>query len=584
VVYVGFIQAGGAPTNFAMTINLKSTIPQSPGDATGPKGTDFNPQAWSVANNGVPTTLGSVPSWMNNTRVWITNSNFAVEMIVPISGAGINSGVNLGTNFTMWFEMQEALPPANPATVWDAVFPDGRGGTNTATDVTAPFGTQYPAPATWASFHQSSGPGDGACTLGGISITEAQIGTHNVDPITHLPAPHEIQFTKIGPNNLVNTFFASPTNGMTTGIPSGGITATFRIADWGSTYDPNAPWTTIPGGQDIASTALIPAGATADANNITFNWTVQDVPGNTWLTDFRTAAKTADQCMLVELAGGLLKTWQGTHLFNLNETIVDPLGNIQKVTTPGTSGPLQPAFSSTPGGTTMDGGVGGVTWTNSGPAIGPGLTFMNNSVLTNMDFVGASEFSRDAAINIQGLAPLSAANRDVYLYVQTTNMPSIALTLWKDLFNKFFGAPTDRNPDKTRETLARMSAVEISEVVPSYRVYVFHDAGKKVIVNGKDYLIVHPQSGFGYYVLPHADVNAWVNSLQGATKIAPDLYRISVPNNGVAHVKTTIQAVEIPPINNGGCGSKHGAGAALFLLGGILVIGLIVYRPRKSKE
>src|SRR5206468_10987160 len=61
-----------------------------------------------------------------------------------------------------------------------------------------------------------------------------------------------IKFKALGSPNPppVNTFFASPKNGMATAIPAGGITATFRIADWGSTYDPNAPWTTIPGGQD----------------------------------------------------------------------------------------------------------------------------------------------------------------------------------------------------------------------------------------------------------------------------------------------------------------------------------------------
>lgn len=578
VVYVGFTQAGGAsPTNFAMTISLTSLSPQS-------DGANYAPSAFSVDNSGNPTALASVPSWIgNNTRVWVNQpaNTFAVQTVIPISAAGINSGLNLGTDFNMWFEMQAALPPANPATVWDAIFPDGRGATPIATDVvTSGFNTVYPAPINWARFHQSSGPGDAACTLGGISITEAQIGTHNIDPNTHLPAPHEIQFTKTGINNLVNTFFASPTNGMTTNIAPGGITATFRIADWGSTYDPNAPWTTIPGGQDVPSTAVIPAGTTADTNNITFNWTVQDVPGNTWLSDFRSGSKTSDQCMLVELAGGNLKTWQASHLFNLNETIVDPAGNLQRVSAAGTSGALQPAFNGTSGGTTGDGTV---TWTNSGPAIGPGLTFLNNSVLTNMDFVGASEFSRDAAINIQNLPPLSGANRDVYLFVQTTNMPSVVLTIWKDLFNKFFGAPADRNPQRTQEVLARMTVAQINEAVPSYRVFVFHDAGKKITIDGKDYFIVHPQSGFGYYVLPHADVNAWINTLQGASQIAPNLYRIAVPNNGIAHIKNTIQALEIPPVQKN-CGSKSGAGAGVFLVGGILVVGIVVHRPRKGKS
>ena len=543
VVYVGFTQTGpggavgGSPTNYAVTINLSTTT-------SGTDTTDYVPKAWSVNSAGDPTEYtvsGHVPSWINNTRVWITNNDFAVQMVVPITNAGPDAGLNLGTNFQMWFEMQEALPPSTPATVWDAVFPDGRGGTPIAGDVTSPFALQFPVPANWASFHQSSGPGDAACTLGGISIDANHIGTLNVDPITHLPAPNEILFAKSGTNTLVNTFFASPKNLMSTPIAAGGITATFRIADWGSTFDPNAPWTTIPGGQDVPSTAIINSGDTASNTNINFTWTVQDIGGGEqWLTEFR-GGKEPDQCMLVELAGGTLSTWQASHVYALNATIVDPYGTLQKVTTAGTSGALQPTFNQTASGTTTDNSI---VWTNSGPAIGPGLTFLNNSVLTNMDFVGASQVKRKAAINIQNLPPLSAAPRDVYLDVVTANMPPVPQPDWKNSFNRLFGPPANRNGDKTRAVLTQMSTRQRDQSLPSYRVFVFHDAGKKVNIGSVDYLIVHPQSGFGYYVIPHADVTGWVHSLQGATQIAPDFYKISIPNNGIGHVVTTVTAVE----------------------------------------
>ena len=46
----------------------------------------------------------------------------------------------------------------------------------------------------------------------------------------------------------------------------------------------------------------------------------------------------------------------------------------------------------------------------------------------------------------------------------------------------------------------------------------------------------------------------WINRIQGATLIAPpNFYEISVPNNGVAHVTTNIQALESsPPITPAG--------------------------------
>lgn len=561
VVYVGFTQAGGAtPASFAMTINLHSTTPSS-------NTTDYDLNAYSVGPTGVPAPLGgSIPSWMNNTRVWITNGDFAVQTIVPISTAGINSGLNLGTNFNMWFEMQEALPPATPATVWNAIFPDGRGGTPVATDVVAFL--QFPPPSSWAQFHQSSGPGDPACTLAGISIDGDHIGTTN-SPIS------KILFKAAGSPNPppVNTFFASPKNGMATAIPAGGITATFRIADWGSTYDPNAPWKTIPGGQDVPSTAVINPGDTAAQNNINFNWTVQDIGADHWLTDFQ-SGKEPDQCMLVELAGGTLSTWQASHVYALNATIVDPKGNLQRVTTAGASGGVQPPFNVTAGLTTPDNGV---TWTNAGPAIGPGLTFLNNSVLRNMDFVPASEFNRDATIDIQGLAPLSGNPRDVYLYVVSRNMPSIVDVVWKDAFNKLLGAPADRNDQKTQAILHRMSFGQLQDTVPSYRVYVFHDAGKKVTISGKDYLIVHPQSGFGYYVVPHADVAGWVSTLQGAQQIANNLYRVAVPNNGKAKVSNKIAALGQVKKD---CFGHVVSGGALVFFSGVFAIGLLIYRPK----
>jgi hypothetical protein len=571
VLYVGFVQNGGTtPVNFAATITLTSLTP-------GSDTSTYAPAAFQVdGTTGNLTPQATVPAWLSaNTRVWITGTGFTVQMIVPVSTSGINTGLNLGTDFSMWFEMQEALPPSSPNTVWDAVFPDGRGGTPIAADVVSNgFNTVYPIPGSWVAFHLASGVGDPKCTLGGVSLSAVQIGTLNNDPITGLPAPNEILFPATGPANpaLVNTFFASPTNGMTTAIAPGGITATFRIADWGSVADPNAPWTTIPGGQDVPSSIAIGAGATASNNTINFNWEVANTSSENWLTEFQSGSKPAHQCMLVELAGGALSTWVATHAFSAGAQIVDPNGDLQAATTAGTSGTIQPSFSAIVGGTTVDSTV---TWTNKGPAIGPGLTFLNNSVFRNMEFTHASEFSRDAAINIMGLKPLSAAPRDVYLYVQTVNMPSVVNAEWKRLYYGSFGTPDARNPEKTRGALTQMSSAQMDQILPAYRVYVFHDAGEKISIDSTDYHIVHAQSGFGYYVLPDEDVNYWVHGIKGATEIAPNYYRIAVPNNGVSHVTTTIAGLVTAP-------STGGPLSWWLLVIVVLIIAYLVYRFLKK--
>lgn len=61
--------------------------------------------------------------------------------------------------------------------------------------------------------------------------------------------------------------------------------------------------------------------------------------------------------------------WQASHSYALNALILDPAGHIQKVTTAGTSGTLEPSFNDT-GGTTPD-GLGTLVWTDQGYYAGP---------------------------------------------------------------------------------------------------------------------------------------------------------------------------------------------------------------------
>lgn len=62
-------------------------------------------------------------------------------------------------------------------------------------------------------------------------------------------------------------------------------------------------------------------------------------------------------------------TWQASHAYLLNQTILDPAGHIQKITTAGTSGTSQPAWNDS-GSTTTDNTA---TWTDQGYNPGPAL-------------------------------------------------------------------------------------------------------------------------------------------------------------------------------------------------------------------
>jgi hypothetical protein len=59
------------------------------------------------------------------------------------------------------------------------------------------------------------------------------------------------------------------------------------------------------------------------------------------------------------------QVWKATKPFALNMAIVDPNGNVQRVTTAGTTAGGAPTWNTLPGGTTTDGSV---TWTNQGSA------------------------------------------------------------------------------------------------------------------------------------------------------------------------------------------------------------------------
>jgi len=65
----------------------------------------------------------------------------------------------------------------------------------------------------------------------------------------------------------------------------------------------------------------------------------------------------------VRTVPGVSGLWSATTTFDLNANVVDTNGNVQQVTTSGTSGANAPAWNTTVGGTTTDSGV---TWTNRG--------------------------------------------------------------------------------------------------------------------------------------------------------------------------------------------------------------------------
>lgn len=87
------------------------------------------------------------------------------------------------------------------------------------------------------------------------------------------------------------------------------------------------------------------------------------------------------------------------------------------------------------------------------------------------------------------------------------------------------------------------------EDMPTYQIYAYRDSGQRDIRQGVSYPIFdNSMTSFGHYVrVDEEEITGWKTFLQGATEVAPHLYKLEVPNNSTATVKTIIEAVEPGP-------------------------------------
>jgi hypothetical protein len=169
-----------------------------------------------------------------------------------------------------------------------------------------------------------------------------------------------------------------------------------------------------------------------------------------------------------------------------------------------------------------------------------------------MNVTSASIAREPARISIEGLTPIGAAPRDVYLYLQTFNMPKEV----KDSDPE----PSLRSMDlRQGMTAIRGTQIhngegegshsweveDIAAFYPTYIVHVYHDTGNKMTLeDGRQVPILRPQTAFGHFVSHEGNLVGWETRLYGAEKISDNFYRLRVPNNGARYVETAIQARE----------------------------------------
>ena len=210
---------------------------------------------------------------------------------------------------------------------------------------------------------------------------------------------------------------------------------------------------------------------------------------------------------------------------------------------------------------------------------GAGVTFFNDSARQNHLILPASVVTRKAQISVEGLTPLagSAGKRDVYLAVQTRNMPApskggdgqqppgvvwdankLATLQRRDLNREAINVLSQQGLLAALDT-GRLALSSVVDLQPTYSVHVYHDTGKTLNVDGIRYPILEAQTAFGMMPDHTGAITGWEHALDfpsGALQeeIAPGFSRIHVPDNGKIHATVRIEAVE--PGSGGGGGHK----------------------------
>ena len=452
VLYLGYRKAGGGDVIVTASLNALT--------ATSASASQLTLQAFVRNPDGSLGAASTLPPEIPATaRVWVDPAapgSWAVQLQLPIAALQMTCG-----RVQLWYQLLAGTPTAPVASfTWPRSGADVDGGT-----AASPHAPIFPDPALWNWLRPSTGTGDERCATAGVSLAYDAIGT------TNTPAS-QIQYRAAAPFPN-NTLFARPTNHSGGTIPAGAMTATFRLANWGSVpgdWEQGVPvdqlWAPIPGGSNVPSSGPLLDGATADAaSGMHFDWTVADPD----LAQFVSGARRSHQCMLVELKS----------------------------------------------------------------ATAPGLTFTNSSVYRNMDLVSASSFRRAALLSVKGLAPAPAGARDLYVYVETRDMPERA-------------KPGPGPATEPGSLARRANRAEPTAALPTYRVHVYHDTGKVLSLGGTTRPILRYQTSFGYEVTHQGQLEGWRHEIEGSglVKLAENWYRIPVPNDGAVEVTTTIEAVE----------------------------------------
>lgn len=506
-LYVGFEQRSSIPAaNRCLIARIRPSLAATVAfegfaweeDGIGPTAEIFEGDGTTFSAASVPAPGHFVHDMV---RAWkVEGKGWAVALRVPIVAGGGPGGLDLdvATGFKFWFEVRNlnreeggiSLPESwrfpktvNPADE-DSVVPAAR----------------FPNVSTWADAHHGAG-----CAVN-LSLPYSGIGTANTAPFTdagEMALGFDPTTNVADATQPPNRFFAQLNYDGSKALGASAVTAHFYIANWGSQI--GTPPLPVPGstlGEQGEWSLVTSGGSTpvaAGASNVRIEalWTATQAEAQLFLPlDSLTSQRSSHQCIYVQVEGA-------------------------------------------------------------------DLTFANDSVARNMNFVEASLFEREADISVRGLSPSpdGSTHRNVYLYVQTFNMPTepapggedgggdIKLAQLRKLLWSRGKAGEDCGDvyasGSSGSGLPLENEFELQErYQPTYKVHVYHESDDFVREGAVLRRVIRPQTSFGFFVKHDGELYAWDHQIVGADLIAPNFWKLRVPNNGVAKITTRILARE----------------------------------------
>lgn len=489
---------------------------------------------------------GSVPPWLDQVAVWRNSPGVAwgVTFRVDIASLAVSPP----------FKVFHGLRTDHGAPLGVVQLTSSNIGGATFDPLTDSVGTDTIIPKSSMSWTTEVDPAAPVCTSG-ITFSTANVGVFSGGSLTNVisgcggttacPAAGQTNQFRVEAQNVPDPVGQAHT-----------VRARIRIADWGSTYADwkHAPWKEIPNLPHDVFT--LPESTLAADPNWQFNWS-----GGVATIDYTCVAAAGDYCPKLQNID------TEDHQCMLVELAADPTNN------------NDPAY-----------------W------------FARNALYRNMNYTGLSTAAVPATINIVGMknATGGARDRDIYLYVQMSNMPDHGQeAIWLDVENmeearRYATHPPPVPPQADQRDIRRKYSAEalkrmkkdpafarkaaavaaarakqvasrigggplnrysvpvmspeqaLSDVWPTYKVRVYYDTGKTTKNDdGEVRRILSPMTPFGFYLTHQGPLYGFTHKLEGLAgaqldQVAPNIYKVRVPNEGSVRVQTTITAEEKP--------------------------------------